>query len=274
MADHVCPQVIGISSGKGGVGKTTVTTNLAAALAASDRNVLILDGDLGLANAQIALGVASAQNISHVLRGECDLQDILVQAAPGISLIPGASGLREMAELGSTQIAGIIQAFSSLETPADYLLIDTAAGLSSSVVELLAASQRRFIVMRDEPSSIADAYGLIKLMVKEENLDEIYLLPNMVGTQLEGQQLFRLVNEVSRKYLGRSLSYLTSIENDELVLDAIRQHRPVIAHAPGSASARDFRRLAQMVCELPPVTQPTGRMQFFMERMLQSPAAS
>lgn len=273
MADHACPQVIGISSGKGGVGKTTVTTNLAAAIAARGQNVLILDGDLGLANAQIALGTSSSKNISHVLKGECDLQDILVQAAPGISLIPGASGLREMAELGSTQITGIIHAFSSLETPADFLLIDTAAGLSSSVVELLSASQRRLVVMRDEPSSIADAYGLIKLMVKEENLDEIYLLPNMVGNQLEGQQLFRLVNEVSRKFLGHSLGYLTSIENDELMLEAIRQHSPVLTHAPGSSSARDFRRLAQMICDLPQITRPTGRIQFFMERMLQSQAA-
>jgi flagellar biosynthesis protein FlhG len=274
VPDHSCPQVIAISSGKGGVGKTTVTTNLAAAIAARGHRVLILDGDLGLANAQIALGTSAARNISHVLSGECELGDIVIEAAPGISLVPGASGVRAMADLGSAQIAGIVNAFSTLRHPADFLLVDTAAGLSSDVIELLAAAQRRIVVMRDEPSSIADAYGLIKLMIKEEKLDEIYLLPNMVASELEGQQLFGLVNDVCRRFLGTTTGYLTSIENDELILDALRQHRPILSHAPGSAGARDFRRLAQIVCDLPPITQPTGRVQFFMERMLQSPAAS
>ncbi|MFM8863327.1 MAG: AAA family ATPase, partial [Limnohabitans sp.] len=139
-------QVIGIASGKGGAGKTTVSINLATALAMRGQRVMLLDADLGLANAQIALGVHAPLNISHVLSGRNSLQDVIVSTASGVRLVPGASGVRDMAALDAAQIASIVRSFDTLQEPVDFLLVDVAAGISPAVLEFMAACQRRFVV--------------------------------------------------------------------------------------------------------------------------------
>jgi len=265
------PQVLGIASGKGGAGKTTVSINLATALALRGHRVMLLDADLGLANAQIALGVHAPFNISHVLSGQKTLQEVIVSTSSGVRLVPGASGVRDMAALDAAQIASIVRSFDTLQDPVDYLLVDVAAGISPAVLEFMAACQRRFVVVCDQPSSIADAYGLIKVMATEEGLDDIYLIPNMVGGQQEGRHLYRRMNDVCNRFLGITIHHLHSIEADELVLQALRKYQPVLEYAPGSAAARDFRLLAEAITQLPPVTQASGRLQFFMERMLHLP---
>lgn len=263
-------QVIGIASGKGGVGKTTVSINLAVALVQRGHKVMLLDADLGLANAQIALGAHAPFNIGHVLRGEKTLDEVIVTTAQGVRLVPGASGLRDMAALNAVQIAAIVQAFDSLTEPVDYLIVDVAAGLSPSVLDIMAACQRRYVVVCDQPASIADAYGLIKVMTTEQGLDEIYLIPNMVADAQQGKLLYRRMNDVCTRFLGVSIRYAQAIEADELVQQAMRKYQPVLQMAPGSAAARDFRLLAEQVDQLPAVQQASGRIQFFMERMLQT----
>lgn len=262
------PQIIGIASGKGGVGKTTVTVNLATALQAAGQRVMLLDADLGLANAQLAFGCKTEFHLGHVLRGERRLEEIIVTTPQGVRLVPGASGVRELAALDSAQVAAIIHAFSTLTEPLDYLLVDVAAGLSPSVLSFLAACQRRFVIVCDQPASIADAYGLIKVMSKEEQLDEIYLIPNMVPSHAAGQQLFGRIAQVCDRFLQQHLHPLPPIEADELVPTSQKHYQSVVEHAPGSAAARDFRRLAQAVTALPPIHNASGRIQFFMERML------
>lgn len=262
------PQVIGVASGKGGVGKTTVSVNLAVALAMRGARVMLLDADLGLANAQLTLGCNAPFNLGHVLHGDKSLEDIIVTASHGVRLVPGASGAREMAALDEGQLASLIRMFDELDEPIDYLVVDVAAGISPSVVSFMAACQRRFVVACDQPVSIADAYGLIKILASEEGLDEIYLLPNLVQNQAQGHRLHRHLNDVTRRFLGFELHYLTSIERDELVHQALDQYRPVVDFAPGSGAARDFRRLAQLVEELAPVAVPSGRIQFLVPRLL------
>lgn len=259
-------EVIGIASGKGGVGKTTVSTNLAVALTHQGHKVMIFDADLGLANAQLALGCRPPLNFSHVLAGTHSLNDVIVTTPQGILLVPGASGVQKMASLDRTAVGQIVGLFSELKQPIDYLIVDVAAGISEAVMLLMAATQRRFIVVKDEPSSIADAYGAIKVLTRDHGLDEIYLVPNMVPSQAAGRILFQRINEVCVKFLGRTLRYLHSIEADEQIGQAHRHHRSVIEHAPGSASARDFRLLAEAVRHLEPLDGPTGSLQFFMER--------
>lgn len=262
------PQVIGIASGKGGVGKTSVTTNLAVALTQRNHRVMVLDADLGLANAQIALGVHAPFNIGHVLRGEKPLKDILVTTPQGVILVPGASGVRDLAALQNDQVNGIIRAFDDLDEPLDYLLVDVAAGLSPPVLDFMAACQRRLVVVCDHPSAIADAYGLIKVMATEQGLDDIHLVTNMVHDSHMGRQLHRRMNDVCMRFLGVTIKHMGSIEADELLVQSQRKYQSVIDFAPGSAAARDFRAMAAAIDQLPPITTPSGRVQFFMQRML------
>lgn len=268
------PQVIGVASGKGGVGKTTVAVNLAAALGQRGHRVLLLDADLGMANAQVALGVRSPLNISHLLSGEKTLQELLVPAAPGVQLVPGASGLRDMAALDMSQVATIIHAFDALQESVDYLIVDVAAGISPSVLTFMAACQRRIVVLQDQPAAIADAYGLIKVMTQDQDLEEIYLVANAVQGDAHGQQLGQFVNDVTMKFLGRTIKYLGCVGADDIVQQAQRKYRSVIDFAPSSRAASDLRRLAQALEKLPPLQEPGGQMQFFMERMLQAQQAA
>jgi flagellar biosynthesis protein FlhG len=264
------PQVIGVASGKGGAGKTIVAINMAVALALRGHKVMLLDADLGMANAQIALGAHAPFNISHVLAGEKSMEEVLVTTKQGIRLVPGASGLRDIAALNEQQIANMVRAFDALLEPVDYLIVDVAAGITPAVLSLMAACQRRFVVVCDQPSSIADAYGLIKVMATEQLLDEIYLIPNMVENAQEGRQLHRRLNDVCNRFLGISVKFLQSIEADELVLQSLRKYQSVMEFAPGSAAARDFRALADAIDHLHPVDGPSGRMQFFADRMLRA----
>ena len=261
-------EVIGIASGKGGVGKTTLSTNLAVALTMMNKKVMLLDGDLGLANAQIALGCQTQYNLPHVSAGAKTLKEIIVTSRQGVLLVPGASGVHEMAAISPAITAGIVQAFSELDDDIDYLILDAAAGIAPSVLAFMEACQRRFIVVKDEPSSIADAYGIIKVMTRDLERDEIYLIPHMVESQAAGAQLYRRVNEVCDRFLGKTLQYLTSIESDEMILAALKKYQSVMEFAPGSAGARDYRRLADAITHLPSISHASGGLQFFMERLV------
>jgi flagellar biosynthesis protein FlhG len=261
------PQVIAIASGKGGVGKTSVTANLAVALAARGHRVMLFDADLGLANAQLALGCRAEFNFSDVIAGLKTLPEIIVTTRQGVRLVPGASGIREMASLDALSSAAIVQAFSSLEEEVDFFIIDSAAGISESVLTFLGAAQRRFVVLCDEPSSIADAYALIKVMALEGSTDEIYLLPNMVESQAAGFTLFQRVRDVCARFLGVSVGHIHSVTADAHMVDASRARQPLLEFAPGGNGARDIRALAVAVEELPPLESTAGGLQFFFERI-------
>lgn len=258
-------EVIGVSSGKGGVGKTTVSTNLAVTLSQMGHQVMLLDADLGLANAQLALGTRAEFNLSHVTAGVKRLQDILIPVRQGLHLIPGASGVRSMAALSIDQTESLIQTFDQLDTAPDYLIVDAAAGISPGVLSFMGACNRRIVVVKDDPASIADAYGIIKVMHQDQRLSDIHLLCNQVQSEAHGQQLHQRLADVCRRFIGLDLAYLGSIEADELVLESNRKYQPVVEFAPGGAAARDFRRLAHAMTEWAPPTGGPGR-RFFMNR--------
>ena len=261
-------KILGIASGKGGVGKTTISTNLAVALAESGRHVMLFDGDLGLANAQLSLGIQADYNFSHVISGEKTLKEIIVRGPAGLYVVPGASGVGKMADLNEAELRGVVQSFSSFDEPLDYLIVDAAAGIAPSVTTFLKACHQTLVVVRDEPSSIADAYGIIKVLATEHDYTHLGLIPNGVPDQRSGQLLFQRLNAVCLKFLNVDLEYTYSIETDEMVLEAARKYAPVMTHAPGSAAARDFRKLAKEVALLPPVHSGDGGLQFFIERMV------
>ncbi|MGB1402288.1 MAG: MinD/ParA family protein [Porticoccaceae bacterium] len=267
MSSKASTQIIGIASGKGGVGKTTVSVNLAVMLASMGKKVMLFDADLGLANAQLALGCRTPFNFSHVLSGEKTVKEIIIDGPMGVKLVPGASGIQHMASLNQVETAGIIQAFSDIEEELDYFIVDLAAGLSDTVMTFLRACQHRFIVLKNEPSSIADAYGTVKVMIQDYQLDNIALIPNGVFSQDEGERLYGSINSVIQNFLGNRVDYLHSITQDEMVLRAIKASQPLVSFAPSSIASRDFRALGKAVNNLDKTVSMSGGLQFFIERL-------
>mgnify|MGYP001588688093 FL=1 len=260
-------QIIGIASGKGGVGKTTISANLAVTLASRGKKVILFDADLGLANAQLALGCKAPYNFSHVLSGQKTLKEIIVDGPAGVQLVPGASGIQHLASLNKSEVAGIIHSFSEIEEDLDYFIVDLAAGLSDSVMSFLSACQHRLIVLKNEPSSIADAYATIKVMIQDHSLQNIHLLPNAVLTHSEGEHLCKSVNSVIKNFLGSQVGHLYPISADEMVLRSLKSSQPLITFAPTSKATRDFSILADQIEELDHDTTLTGGLQFFVERL-------
>lgn len=267
MSNRASTQIIGIASGKGGVGKTTVSVNLAVMLASMGKKVMLFDADLGLANAQLALGCRTPFNFSHVLSGEKTVKEIIIEGPMGVKLVPGASGIQHMASLNQVETAGVIQAFSEIEEELDYFIVDLAAGLSDTVMTFLRACQHRFIVLKNEPSSIADAYGTVKVMIQDYQLDNIALIPNGVFSQDEGERLYGSINSVIQNFLGNRVEYLHSITQDEMVLRAIKASQPLVSFAPSSIASRDFRALGKAVNNLDKNVPMSGGLQFFIERL-------
>jgi len=266
-------QVIAVSSGKGGVGKTNVSVNLSLALVAAGQNVLLMDADLGLANVDLLLGLHAQHNLSHVISGERSLQEIVVDGPEGLKIIPAASGMQMMSELDPAQHAGVIRAFSDLNMPVDTLVVDTAAGISDSVVSFVRAANEVIVVVCNEPTSLTDAYALIKVMSEDHGVHKFNILANSLRDPHEGLKLFKKLSRVTDHYLDVNLNYMGAVPHDEYLVKAVKKQQAVVQAFPQSPSSLAFRKLASTLSSWPLPENASGHLEFFVERLIKYGAA-
>ncbi len=261
-------KVIAVTGGKGGVGKTNVSVNLSLALGEMGRRVVLMDADLGLANVDVLLGVRAKKNIADVLSGECRLRELLIEVGENVHIVPAASGTQAMTSLSVHEHSELIHAFSDLGDDLDVLVIDTAAGISDAVVSFVKAAQEVVVVVCDEPTSITDAYALMKLLNRDYNMTRFRVLANMVRSEQEGRNMYSKLSIVTDRFLDVTLQYLGSIPYDESVRKGVQKQRAVLKAFPQCKAALAYRQLATKVDAWPVSTLPRGHLEFFVERLV------
>ncbi|MEZ5588121.1 MAG: MinD/ParA family protein [Sedimenticolaceae bacterium] len=261
-------RAVAVTGGKGGVGKTNVSVNLGVAAAEMGQKVMLLDADLGLANIDVVLGLHPKYDLSHVMHGECTLEEALVEGPSGLKVIPGASGVQALAELSPAEHAGLIRAFSEVAADTELLIVDTAAGISDTVLSFSRASHEIVVVVCDEPASITDAYAIIKLLNRDYGHQRFRVLANMVRSAQEGRDLYNKMCRVTDRYLDVTLSFMGAIPYDESLRKAVRAQRPVVQAFPRSRVAQVFRSLAKKIETWPQPSGANGQVQFFVERLI------
>jgi flagellar biosynthesis protein FlhG len=240
-------RIITISSGKGGVGKTSLTVNLAIALSKKGKKVMIMDADLGMANVDIMLGLVPRYTLYDVLQGQKTLSEIIVQGCEGVSIIPGCSGLFDVDNVSRLHKEGLIRALNSYAQKMDYILIDTGAGISNIVLGFIAAADDVVIVITPEPTSITDGYGIIKILSKFQLHQKVFLIVNMVANMQEAHISAGKIEAVAKKYLNIKIDRLGVIYTDNNVKKSIKQMTPFIVEYPKSQASKDVMQIADNI---------------------------
>ena len=258
-----------VTSGKGGVGKTNVVVNLGMALARLGRKVLIIDADLGLANVDVVLGLNPQYTIGDVISGNRSIQEVLVEGPGGIQILPAASGVSELSNLSSDDKLMILQELDSFETTADMVIIDTAAGISDTVLYFNLAAQDRLVVATGEPTSLTDAYALIKVLYTQHQERRFKLVVNNVKNEAEAKAVYRKLSMAADHFLGGlSIDYLGFIPSDPSVSRSVIQQRPLLEAFPGSPAAKGIEQLAKAFLRTP-VDQSDGNIKFFWRKLVE-----
>lgn len=236
--------VIAVTSGKGGVGKSNVAVNLAIQFASAGKNVVLLDADLGLANADVLCNIDLPFNLSHVISRRKELREVMVKAPGGFRLIGGASGLARMADLSDFDRQRLVDALGELEQQADIILIDTGAGISPNVLSFTRAADHVLVVTTPEPTAITDAYAVVKVMSRDGQERQLSLLVNQVRSNGEGRLVYDRIARVARQFLGLRLYDAGFMYMDDAVVSAVRKRVPFVISAPRCMASLCIAQLA------------------------------
>lgn len=266
-------RVIAVTSGKGGVGKSTVSINLAVSLAALGRSVTLLDADLGLANVDVMLGLTPKNNLVDVLDGHCELEDILIEGPRGLRIVPSSSGVQRMAELGEQERAGLLYAFSALEDRSDVMIVDTAAGIASNSMQFCDASHEVLVVVCNDPASVTDAYATIKVLNQRTGRSRFRILVNQTSTSEEAYGLFGKLLAVTDRFLDVSLDFAGVIPLDRNIRSSLRRRMALVEAYPNTPATASFKELAYTADKWPTRSQASGQLEFFVERLIQADMA-
>jgi flagellar biosynthesis protein FlhG len=263
-------QVVAVTSGKGGVGKTNVVANLAYSLCRLKRRVLILDADVGLANLDVLLGLVPKYTIQHILLGEKTLEEIMIEGPGGMKILPASSGIQELTELTSQQRMALLSQLESLNDCTDVLLIDTPAGISSNVMFFNTIANEIIVVVSPEPTSITDAYAIIKVLGTRYAEKYFHVLVNFVRDDSEGLEVYRHLSMVTDRFLNLSVRYLGCIPIDENVQRAVMRQGAVTELFPDSPATAGFLQMAEKVARLSPPSAIQGNLSLFWQSLMKN----
>jgi flagellar biosynthesis protein FlhG len=241
--------VISITSGKGGVGKTNIAANLAYLLAEAKKKTMILDADCGLANIDLILGLTPKYNLYHVLKGEKSLKEVIVNGPGGIKILPSSSGIQEMSSLSMAQKFILRDELNALTVRPDFMLIDTSAGINDNVLYFNMVANETIVVVTPEPTSLTDAYALIKLLYQRHAKKRFSLLVNMVKTPQEAKEVFMRMAQATNHFLNLAIEQIGYISIDDNVTKAVKQQKLLAELYPDSPSVKSLRKVAERLCQ-------------------------
>ncbi len=261
-------RVLSITSGKGGVGKTAVVSNIAVSLAKQGKKVLVIDADLGLANIDVVLGISPEYNLNHFFNGERTLEEVMVEGPYGLKILPAGSGVQQYTRLDGQLKMRLIDSLDALDEHFDVVLIDTEAGISDNVTYFNVAAQDILVVTTPEPTAITDAYALMKLLSTQYHQKRFLLAVNAVRSADEGLDVFEKLTMVSGRYLDIFLDYLGCIPFDRKMHESVRQQQVMVDLYPDHKVAKAFNRLSESLIDVPVDNQAQGTLQFFWKQFL------
>lgn len=242
---------IAFTGGKGGVGKSNVAVNVALELAALKRRVTLLDADFALANADVLLGLNPRYHLGHLFCGQRRLDEIVVEVSRGVRLIPGGSGVEELANLSLDRNSRLIAELRAMEQTADFMLIDTAAGISSNVLGVLRAASEVIVVTTPDPTSIVDAYATMKVLLSHDPHAHISLIINDAVAVGDAEQTYSQIRSAALTFLNHNVKFIGTVPHDQMLAEAVRERVPVVEHAPQSPASRAIRMIARQLDQMP-----------------------
>ncbi len=249
--DKYLPDIVTVTSGKGGVGKTNISVNLAIILKQLKKNVLLIDADINLGNVNLILGIRPKYTIADALVGNIDLENIIVSGPQGIDILPAASAVQDLLEMEDNVIKKLGDAFSRFEHEYDIIVIDTGSGISRNVMSFVLGSDKTIVIVTPDPASITDAYGMIKVIRQYEASMPVMLIVNMVDSEDEGESLYKKMNLMVQRFLNSNILYGGSIFQDSFVSDSIRKQRPLVLEYPNSVSVNALKMIIRKLLRLP-----------------------
>lgn len=257
------PRVIAVTSGKGGVGKTNVSVNLALKLVQSGYKVVLFDADLGLANVDIVLGLAPAFTLADVLKGNKSVEEIMIDGPLGLKVLPGGSGVYDLANLSQWRLQEFINALMVLERNFDFVIIDTGAGLHKTVLSFVLSVEEVLVVTTPEPTALTDAYGMIKVIKQQNPNTSVSIIANMVSSPSDGDGVARKLNLVLKQFMNCKVGYAGCVMLDDSVSRSVVEQSPFVLSYPSSLASRSIDKIAQYLLGETKRRNETGIRAFF-----------
>jgi len=256
------PEIIAITSGKGGVGKSSLSINTALVFRQMRKRVLLIDADIHLGNVDLLLGMRTVNTLEDLLKDGMDIRDIIVEGPGQLDVLPASSASMKMLEMEDILLKKLAAAFRKIESNYDYVIVDTGAGVAQTVLSFLLGADKIVLVITSDPASIADAYAVIKIVKTMDAEIPVLVVPNQVNAHEEGEVLYKKLNLMVRKFLKCEIEYAGSVLKDELIAKSVKIQKPFVLHNPNSAAANTMRLFTRQLLQLTPKTSRDKRNVF------------